>query len=113
MPNQIPKRPSAGHFALGVERPDGIEISVAVSAQALVDKDHTVRCEHSEFRSPVLLNAQRMPHNTVPIPPAPARTLQHLSRHARTYIVEKRPARLHQRQFPFQFSARYVLPIDA
>ena len=41
VPNQIPKRPGAGHFALGVERPDGIEISLAVCAQALVDKDHT------------------------------------------------------------------------
>src|SRR5438067_11303560 len=43
MPNQVPQRPDAGHFALGMERPNGIAIGVAVRSQALVGPIRIVR----------------------------------------------------------------------
>src|SRR5574341_1151001 len=106
VPNQIPERPSSGHFALRMERPNGTARGIPVRSQALVGQNRTVRSAQPELRSPVLLRAQCMPDDAVPIPPAPSRTLLHLSRHAQTHIIEKRPARLHQGQFTFQFSAR-------
>src|SRR6266852_2582459 len=65
VPNQIPERPSAGQFALGMERPNGSAIGVAVRAQALVGQLRTVRSAQPELRSPVLLRAKRMPDDAV------------------------------------------------
>jgi len=36
VPNQIPERPGAGHFAFRMERTNGVAIGVAVRSQALV-----------------------------------------------------------------------------
>src|SRR6266568_8059453 len=113
VPNQIPQRPGSGHFALSMERPNGGAIGVAVRLQTLVDQHRTLGSGHPDLLCPLLLHANRMTDDLIPITPSPSRTLLHLSRHAQTHVVEKRPARLHQGQFTFQFSARYVLPIDA
>jgi len=42
VPNQIPQRPSSGHFALSMERPNGVAIGVAVRLQTLVDQHRTL-----------------------------------------------------------------------
>jgi hypothetical protein len=42
VPNQIPERPSSGHFALRMERPNGVAIGVAVRLQTLVDQQRTL-----------------------------------------------------------------------
>src|SRR5215467_10078408 len=96
-----------------MERPNCGAIGVAVRLQTLVDQHRTFLSEHPDLLCPLVLHAKRMTDNLIPIPPSASRTLLHLSRHARTYSVEKRPACLHQGQFTFQFSARDVLPIDA
>ena len=69
VPKQIPERPGAGRFALSVELPNGSAIGVAVRAQSLVGQQRVFRSVYPKFRSPVLLRAQRMPDNAVPVPP--------------------------------------------
>src|SRR5215472_11717095 len=74
VPNQIPQRPGAGQFALSMERPNGVAIGVAVRGETLVGEPRTVRSAQPELLCPLLLRAQRMPDDAVPIPSAPART---------------------------------------
>src|SRR6266851_9937597 len=95
VPNQVPERPGSGHFTLGMERPNGCGIGVAMRFQFLVGQHRVVRREYPELLRPVLLSADHMTDDSVPITPSPARALLQLSRHARTHLVEERPARPH------------------
>src|SRR5260370_39986307 len=113
VPNQIPERPSSGHFTLSMERPNGVAIGVAVRLQTLVDQHRTFLSGHPDLLCPLLLHAKRMTDDVIPITPSPSWTLLHLGRHAPTDVLEKRPARLHQCQVPFQCCALKVVPIDS
>src|SRR6201992_757179 len=63
MPNQIPQRPSSSHFALGMERPNGLAIALAVRSQVLVGQLCALRKAQPQLGSHVLLCAQRMPND--------------------------------------------------
>src|SRR6266581_8002618 len=58
VPNQVPERPGSGHFALGMERPNGCAIGVALRLQSLVRRHHALRQlrhDQPELLPPVLL----------------------------------------------------------
>src|SRR6266568_5889428 len=74
VPHQIAQRPGACQFALGMERPNGAAIGVAVRSQALVAQHRTLGSGHPKLSSPVLLHAQRMTDDVIPITPSPSRT---------------------------------------
>ena len=67
VPNQIAERPGSGHFALSMERPNGIAIGVTVRFQALVGQLRAVRSAQSQLRGHVLLRGQRMLDDVIPI----------------------------------------------
>src|SRR6266508_2930862 len=81
--------------------------------QPLASQHRIVGREHSDPLRPILLRGKRMTDEVVPITPSPSRTLLQLSRYPPAHIVEKRPARLHQRQLTFQFVTRHALLVDA
>src|SRR5437763_7367691 len=96
-----------------MEGPNGVAIGIAVRLQTLVAQQRILGSVYPDLRRPVLLHAKCMADDVIPITASPSRTLLQLGRHAHTHIVEKRPARLHQGQYTFQFFAREVLPIEA
>src|SRR5215469_6955907 len=74
VPNQIPERPSAGHFALRMEHPNGVAIGLAVRLQTLVDQHSTLGSMHPDLFCPLLLHANRMTDDLIPIASPPSRT---------------------------------------
>lgn len=111
--DQIAERPGAGWFALGMKRANGSAKGVSVRSQAVVRQQLDFRGAHPDLRGPAPFRAKRMQNDPVSIAPAPAWPFSQLRRHARTHVIEKRPARLHQVELTFQFFTRQVLPIDA
>src|SRR4051794_13417645 len=72
VPNQIAQRPRASYLALGMQRPNGGAIGVAMRVQALVGQQRLLRRAHAELLLPVVLREKRMPDDAVPIAPAAA-----------------------------------------
>src|SRR5574342_1084468 len=89
-----------------------VTIGSAMRFQPLVGQHRTVGGEHTDHLRPILLRGKRMTDDVVPVSPSPSGTLLHLSRYPPAHIVEKRPARLHQRQLTFQFVTRHALLVD-
>src|SRR4051812_992957 len=73
------------------------------SPLGVASQHRVLRRDHAHHFRPVPLGEKHMTDDAVSISPSAARTLLHLSRHTRTDIVEKRPARAHQDQFTLQF----------
>src|SRR5262249_49127294 len=71
VPNQVSQRPGPGHLALGMELPNGFAVGVAVRLQALVGQHRAWRSEHPDLSRPLLLRAERVTDNVVPIAPSP------------------------------------------
>jgi hypothetical protein len=67
VPNQIPERPGAGHFALRMEGPSCIAIGIAMGIQSLVNQQRVQRREHAEFLRPVQFGSKRMTDDVVPM----------------------------------------------
>src|SRR6266511_4015306 len=91
VPNQVTQRPRAGHFALGMQRPNGVAIGVAMRVQSLIGQYRVLRREHAELLRPVLLRGRRMTDNVVSISPAAARarTASKNAQHARISVSSR------------------------
>src|SRR5579863_3200552 len=102
MPNQVSQRPGSSQLALGMESPNRRAIALAVCHQRLViDLHRGLRSTQPDLSCPVLLNAEDVANDSVPITAAPPGTLSHLGRHAPSHLVEVRPACLHHGQLTF------------
>src|SRR5215212_8101586 len=70
VPDEEAERPGAGHFALSVERANGLAVGVTVRVQSLVSQHRLLKRAKSEHLGPVLFRGERMTDDLVPIPPS-------------------------------------------
>jgi len=92
--NQKPERPRAGHVALGMQRPNGSAVGIAMRVQSRIGQYCVLWRAYAELLGPVLLRGKRMPDDVVPIAPAAARPTpsvtreQHMSFAARLLYLD-------------------------
>jgi hypothetical protein len=53
VPDQVPERPGAGYFALGMQNPNGIAVGVAMCPQPLIDQQWSQLDGQTELLCPV------------------------------------------------------------